>query len=295
MEHYYIENPELIINDDRDWHDISEFDFDIIEEIPTAKCLPKSGERRKKRFKKPIDMVNAVGAFDLENSKIPHTTQGAAYIFMFALLMIATGDLYFFGFRTYECLCSFFDNLARALGLRVLNIWDFNFSYEWHYLIGAFDFTNNKGETEVFFKDATHPLCAYSHNGAIYWRDAQALFGPGKLKDHTVGLPHAKLDGELDYTKKRFYFTEIEGRLGEQDEIGYCINDVFSICERIVYKEMPDRHQSINGIPLTFTGYIRKTVARILRPYSDKGKPYDWHEAYPEALTKPFEEDEENG
>lgn len=286
MEYYYIENPELIIKDSRDWHNIDEFDFNIVSNLPSVKCIPKSGERKRKRYKESFDYVDAIGTFDLENTKLPGREQGVVFLFQFCLLI--KGDYYFFGFRTYEKLKYFFYALSSAVIPRVLNIWDFNFGYEYSYLIGAFEFTDNKNNVSVFFKDRTHPLCAFSHHGAFHWRDAQALFGQGKLADHTKGLKWEKLSGELDYTKKRFHFTPIEGNLAEKDEIGYCIADVFGLAERIEKELTVLRHVSQHGVPFTVTGYIRKSVNRIFRKYREDGWPYDWHDAYPKAL---YEED----
>ena len=86
------------------------------------------------------------------------------------------------------------------------------------------------------------------------------------LPDEFNGI--AKLTGELDYTVIRSSETPLT-----KEELQYCINDVLIIVY-LIYDKLKNEN-NIANIPLTATGYVRKTVRRnCLYNKLDYGKSY---------------------
>lgn len=271
MEYYYVENPNLIVNAEHlDIKNIEDFPFDVIKNLPTEKA--KRGEKKHDKH-----YVHCYTSTDSETTKIPNEDLSVMFLFQFGFKI--EDDLYFVGCRNVGTVKQFFDSLAAALGYdgkakpRTMIIFDFNWNYE-------YGFTRSWFKTEgMFFKDIQHPLYGYSHGYHFEWRDAQALFGPGGLAGATKGLPHAKLKGDLDYTKKRFPWTKIDASPAGSSEFDYCVYDVFGLCEA-VEREVTKYGVSLYGLKRTFTGWTRKEINKILYPMRIRHESITEHDSY---------------
>lgn len=273
---YYVENPELIINSEHlELNKLNDFDFNVIKNLSNVKA--KRGEKKHGKV-----YVDAIGAHDLESTRLKGEKLNSPYIFQ---TTIYAGDIcYFIGIRKDWTLQKFFDKIADALGHqdgvpRTLVIFDFNWHYEYMFEHSIFKYF------DIFFKDIEHPLYGYSHGGHIEWRDAQALFGPGGLAGATKGVEHEKLDGDLDYSKKLFYWSKIDAKPEYDDdgrrhsEFDYMVNDTVGMVEA-VEREMKVNNCSLYGLKHTFTGWCRKDISRILYPMRQYHAPITDHDTF---------------
>lgn len=82
------------------------------------------------------------------------------------------------------------------------------------------------------------------------------------LKQFTgkMGVEHQKLSGEeFNYSEKRYPWTELT-----EQELEYCINDVWGLVEA-VNALMERDGDTLQTIPLTSTGYVRRNAKRALK------------------------------
>lgn len=258
--------------------DYKKFPFDMVRNMKEA----KSGRGHKKTIKTyrhgkkityHISRINAISAFDIETSKIPHEEHSVMFIWQFHFMNLDTDENYTVLGRTWKEFLDFMNKLSYALEDKTLLVFVHNFNYEFSYLKSLIEFKNRFGDVEIFSKDPHHPVYAFSHFGAFEWRDSYALSNT-KLEEFTKGLPHAKLDGDdFDYTKKRFSWTP----LTEQEE-QYCINDVWGLCEA-VKRELDDHGDTVYSLVKTLTSYVRRDVSAIMYPLNRlnlyPADPYD--------------------
>lgn len=82
------------------------------------------------------------------------------------------------------------------------------------------------------------------------------------LKQFTkkMRVAHQKLSGEeFDYSQKRYPWTELS-----EEELEYCINDVLGLVEAV--NALMDRDgDTLQTIPLTSTGYVRRNAKRAMK------------------------------
>ena len=82
------------------------------------------------------------------------------------------------------------------------------------------------------------------------------------LKQFTTRMKveHTKLSGEeFDYSVKRYPWTELS-----DEELEYCVNDVLGLVEAI-NKLMERDGDTLQTIPMTSTGYVRRNAKRAMR------------------------------
>lgn len=271
---YYVENPELIINAEHlELNKLEDFPFDVIKSLPDEKA--KRGEKKHDK-----NYVSCYTSTDSETTKIPNEELSVMWLFQVGLLIEDT--IYFVGIRKVATVKQFLEKLAAELGYsgkgkpRCMIIFDFNWNYEFGFLRSWFPIY------DIFFKDIEHPLYGTSHGGHFEWRDAQALFGPGGLAAATKGLEYEKLKGDLDYSKKRFYWTKIDAAPAGHSEFDYCVYDVAGLCQA-VKREVERNGVSLFGLKRTFTGWSRKDMSRILykmRIYKDSITEHDTFECF---------------
>lgn len=77
-----------------------------------------------------------------------------------------------------------------------------------------------------------------------------------KAIENEKGCKYAKMVGDLDYKKFRTPFTPIN-----DTEFRYCIMDVVSLCD-LVQQRMINERDNLESIPLTSTGYVRRTCRK---------------------------------
>lgn len=271
---YYVEHPELIINAEHlELHDIEEFPFDVIKNLPDAKA--KRGDKKREKH-----YVQCYAAADSETTKIPNEELSVMWMFQWGFLV--EDEIYFVCMRTVAKVKEFLEKVAANLGYngkgkpRCMICFIFNMNYDITYMRSWFPVY------DMFFKDIEHPLYGTSHGGHFEWRDAQALFGPGGLAAATKGLEYEKLKGDLDYTKKRFSWTKVDAAPAGHSEFDYCVYDIAGlVCA--VKREVDRNGVSLYGLKRTFTGWVRKDLNRILYPlriYKDSITEHDNYETF---------------
>lgn len=201
------------------------------------------------RNNKPT-LIDCVCAFDIETSYLPDVEQSFMYIWQFQL-----GDYTIIG-RSWDeflTLCHRIRNSIKEKEMLVVYV--HNLSYEFQYLRGIYPFEAK----EVFCLDRRkiarcemfHSIefrCSYIHSNMSLDQFTK------KMKCHT-----RKLTGQFDYNKIRYPWTELT-----DDEMAYCINDVISLQEAI-QNEMEIDGDTLETIPLTSTGYVRRKCKTAMR------------------------------
>lgn len=252
----------------------SVYDLNITEIIKSApRVLRKKGNPGKRERPIPIDMVCA---FDIETTYLSDIEQSFMYVWQFQL-----GDHTIMG-RTWE---EFMDLLMQIrTGLKTterLIVYVHNLSYEFQFLRGIYPFT----EKEVFCMDRRKIARCEMYN-AIEFK-CSYIHSNMSLDEYCkkMGCEIRKLTGTFDYEKIRYPWTELS-----DDELAYCVNDVRSLVEAIS-KEMAVDGDTLDTIPLTSTGYVRRRCKTAMRSrpafhsyISEQLPDYDLYVALREAF-----------
>lgn len=208
----------------------------ILEELKDVSC---NGKRRK--------YLNVPAAFDCETSSFLSTQDwepvGLLYIWQFGI-----GNTIVYG-REIEELNGLLNELETYLSNQ--NKWLVVYV---HFLKYDFSFIKKiRKWDEIFSKSQREVLIA--RTGHIEFRDSLALSGGKSLNfvGNHLRIPIRKLIGSLDYSKIRTPETDLT-----VDELSYCEHDILILLEYI--REKIEDDGSINDIPLTNTGYVRRYV-----------------------------------
>lgn len=210
---------------------------------PSAK-KPKGnrGGQNKKAY------INAVCAFDIETTTLP-CEQALMYVWQMQL-----EDYTVMGRTWDECL-SYFEQLSKMAGERVLVFWVHNLSFEFQFLQGVYHFSKD----DVFAVKSRKILKATMFGNielrCSYLQSNMSLDAFTKK----MGCEVKKLTGTFDYSLQRFPDTPLT-----ETEIAYCVNDVRSLVEAIK-KEMMSDEDNLCTIPLTSTGYVRRQAKKTMR------------------------------
>ena len=227
------------------------------------------------RNNKPT-LIDCVCAFDIETSYLPDVEQSFMYIWQFQI-----GEYTIIG-RSWEDFLTLCHRIRNGIKEKeMLVVYVHNLSYEFQYLRGIYPFEAK----EVFCLDRRkiarcemfHSIefrCSYIHSNMSLDQFTK------KMKCHT-----RKLTGQFDYNKIRYPWMELTDA-----EMAYCINDVLSLQEAI-QNEMQIDGDTLETIPLTSTGYVRRKCKAAMRSrpafYSyitDQLPDYDLYV----ALREPF-------
>ena len=226
-------------------------------------------EKAKKKTAKSRDILNAVCAFDIETTTInlpitgdqQQNAHGFMYIWQFQI-----NDKTFTG-RTWDDFIMFIgqilDCLKRAkkewhtATVPTLICWVHNLSFEFQYLTQLYDFTDD----ECFFRDVRKPIYCRMFN-CIEFRCSYIQTNMNlKQLTETMGV-EVKLSGQrYDYSKVRYPWTPLTDY-----EMQYCITDVRSLVE-CMRKKLANDGDTLQTIPLTSTGYVRRDCILSLEPY----------------------------
>ena len=244
--------------------DVKTFDYEWFQKQPFLKR--RKGNQG--RVKKPL-YKNLVCAFDIETTTVHYKDEQVGkeikpryqtfmYIWQFQLseLVTVVG-------RTWKEFNYFIQRIVDCLGFNQwLVVYVHNLSYEFQFLKGVYPF---KPE-EVFAVERRKILkCTmYDH---IEFR-CSYLQTNMSLAEFTkkMGAYHQKLDGDLfDYKKQRYPWTTLSDY-----EMAYCTNDVQGLVEALTI-EMKTDGDTLNTIPLTSTGYIRRDTKKAMRKVN-----HDW-------------------
>ena len=242
---------------------------DFYAELTKYGYLPRN-RKAKKHSGAARNISNAMCAFDIETSRIdlpiPAGQEQNSHSFMY-VWQFQINDKTIIG-RTWDD----FTELVAALmaginqakdyyGLRsealTVIIWVHNLAYEFQFLSGYYPFAAE----ECFFRDVRKPIWVRMFDclefRCSYIQTNMSL----KQLTEQMGVEQ-KLSGQtFDYSKIRYPWTELSDY-----ELEYCVRDVRSLveCMRIRMEKDGDTLQSI---PLTSTGYVRRDCVTALKPY----------------------------
>lgn len=183
-------------------------------------------------------------AFDIETSSFYEGEDKRVSMYIW---QVAIGDNVYIG-RTWQEWMTFNKLLSDGLNLSInkrLVFYVHNLSYEFQFIRLWYDWE------DVFALDERKVCKACTVTGLEY-RCSYILTNESlaKVGEH-LKKPIKKLKGELDYQLVRGSVTPLD-----ENEIAYCVQDVLIITELI--REQIEIEGSINGIPNTKTGYVRR-------------------------------------
>ena len=196
--------------------------------------------------------IGITTAFDIETTLIESVEQSVMYIWQWQF-----GEDYTVIGRTWD---EFLDLQKRIKAVlpedRWLVVYVHNLSYEFQFLKGIYSFF-----PDDVFAVASRKVVKADMWGCFEFRCSYKLTNMS-LKQFTskMMVKHQKLSGEeFDYGVKRYPWTELTG-----EELEYCINDVLGLVEA-VNALMARDGDTLQTIPLTSTGYVRRNAKRALK------------------------------
>ena len=196
--------------------------------------------------------IGITTAFDIETTLIESVEQSVMYIWQWQF-----GEDYTVIGRTWE---EFLDLQKRIKAVlpedRWLVVYVHNLSYEFQFLKGIYSFY-----PDDVFAVASRKVVKADMWGCFEFRCSYKLTNMS-LKQFTskMMVKHQKLSGEeFDYGVKRYPWTELT-----DEELEYCINDVLGLVEA-VNALMARDGDTLQTIPLTSTGYVRRNAKRALK------------------------------
>ena len=196
--------------------------------------------------------IGITTAFDIETTLLDSVEQSVMYIWQWQF-----GEDYTVIGRTWD---EFLDLQKRIRAVlpenRWLVVYVHNLSYEFQFLKGIYSFS-----PDDVFAVASRKVVKADMWGCFEFRCSYKLTNMS-LKQFTskMMVKHQKLSGEeFDYGVRRYPWTELT-----DDELEYCINDVLGLVEA-VNALMERDGDTLQTIPLTSTGYVRRNAKRALK------------------------------
>ena len=210
--------------------------------------------------------INIGAAFDIETtsfySKKYDKDIATMWIWQFGL-----GDITILGrtWREFKTLIGILNtwltDIYKGANLLIL---DHNFSFEFQWIKGWFEWNKNKdGTPDIFAKNDRSIL--YAKTGCIEFRDTLSLTDLSLAKlQKNYGLSVGKLKGDLDYSVMRHFETENI----TPDEMAYCINDVRVLVDLFDKYIVPEFFSVDKLLPLTSTGLVRQDMMETFKEMS---------------------------
>ena len=196
--------------------------------------------------------VGITTAFDIETTLIDDIEQSVMYIWQWQF-----GEDYTVIGRTWDEFLDLQKKVQNSLPAdHWLVVYVHNLSYEFQFLKGIYQFT-----PDDIFAVASRKLIKCDMWGCFEFRCSYKLTNMS-LKQFTTRMrvEHTKLSGEeFDYSVKRYPWTELS-----DEELEYCVNDVLGLVEA-VNALMARDGDTLQTIPLTSTGYVRRNAKRAMR------------------------------
>ena len=191
-------------------------------------------------------------AFDIETTLLDDIEQSIMYVWQWQF----STDYTVIG-RTWE---EFLDLQKRIKSILPAGYWlvvyVHNLSYEFQFLKGIYQFT-----PDDIFAVASRKLLKCDMWNCFEFRCSYKLTNMS-LKQFTTRMKveHSKLSGDdFNYSVKRFPWTKLT-----DEELEYCVNDVLGLVEAV--NALMDRDgDTLQTIPLTSTGYVRRNAKRAMR------------------------------
>lgn len=196
--------------------------------------------------------IGITTAFDIETTLLDDIQQSVMYIWQWQF-----GEDYTVIGRTWD---EFLDLQKRIKAVlpddRWLVVYVHNLSYEFQFLKGIYQFF-----PEDVFAVASRKVVKADMWGCFEFRCSYKLTNMS-LKQFTskMKVEHQKLSGEeFNYSVKRYPWTPLS-----DEELEYCINDVLGLVEA-VNALMERDGDTLQTIPLTSTGYVRRNAKRAMK------------------------------
>ena len=216
------------------------------------KNCPKVKNRKGNPAGKKRHYIGITTAFDIETTLIDDIEQSVMYIWQWQF-----GEDYTVIGRTWEEFLELQDRIKKTIPADYwLVVYVHNLSYEFQFLKGIYQFT-----PDDIFAVASRKLIKCDMWGCFEFRCSYKLTNMS-LKQFTTRMKveHTKLSGEeFDYSVKRYPWTELT-----DEELEYCVNDVLGLVEA-VNALMARDGDTLQTIPLTSTGYVRRNAKRAMR------------------------------
>lgn len=196
--------------------------------------------------------IGITTAFDIETTVLDDIEQSVMYIWQWQF-----GTEYTVIGRTWDEFITLQKRIKAVLpDDRWLVVYVHNLSYEFQFLKGVYQFA----PADVFAV-ASRKVVKADMWGCFEFRCSYKLTNMS-LKQFTAKMmvEHQKLSGEeFNYSVKRYPWTELT-----PEELEYCINDVRGLVEA-VNALMARDGDTLQTIPLTSTGYVRRNAKRALK------------------------------
>lgn len=216
------------------------------------KNCPIVKNRRGNPAGKKRHYIGITTAFDIETTLLDDIEQSVMYIWQWQF-----GTDYTVIGRTWEEFVDLQNRVRKCLPEGFwLVIYVHNLSHEFQYLKSVYSFTPD----EVFAVASRKPIKCDMY-GCFEFRCSYKLTNMS-LKQFTsrMRVQHQKLSGEdFNYSVKRYPWTELT-----EEELEYCVNDVLGLVEAVNALMERDR-DTLQSIPLTSTGYVRRNAKRAMR------------------------------
>ena len=228
--------------------------------------LPRIPKAKKPSMKANY-YVNVMSAFDIETTRLDlsdspaeHDYHAFMYVWQWQL-----GDNTIIGrnWSSFEILINLLSNALYEIAedkslpeIPRMVCWIHNAAHEFAFLSGVYHFKPEEG----FYREVRKPIW-FSMNNCIEFRCSylQTNMSLRKLtKQYGV---QEKLSGQkFDYDRIRFPWTDLS-----EYELEYAVTDVRSLVE-VMRIRMEKDGDTLQTIPLTSTGYVRRDVRRALQP-----------------------------
>ena len=213
---------------------------------------PKVKNRRGNPGGKKRHYIAITTAFDIETTLLDDIEQSVMYIWQWQF-----GIDYTVIGRTWDEFLDLQRRIIRSLpdGFWLV-VYVHNLSYEFQFLKGIYQF-----KPEEVFAVASRKPVKCDMWGVFEFRCSYKLTNMS-LKQFTTRMrvEHTKLSGDdFNYSIKRYPWTELS-----DEELEYCVNDVLGLVEAIEALMARDG-DTLQTIPLTSTGYVRRNAKRAMR------------------------------
>lgn len=196
--------------------------------------------------------IGITTAFDIETTLLDDIQQSVMYIWQWQF-----GEDYTVIGRTWDEFLDLQKRIKNALPAdRWLVVYVHNLSYEFQFLKGIYQFF-----PDDVFAVASRKVVKADMWGCFEFRCSYKLTNMS-LKQFTskMRVEHQKLSGdEFNYSVKRYPWTPLS-----DEELEYCINDVLGLVEA-VNALMERDGDTLQTIPLTSTGYVRRNAKRAMK------------------------------